>query len=119
MLDVLNGPIMLIFCFVGSILNFYAIYVLSSAVFPRKTFTALCIYSSINFHRKDDGILSPSSQRESVIIRKENRRSRIFIYLLWLTACDSFLLVCSIFNFSMPILVNDYGSVYMKTIPFW
>ena len=118
-MDILNGPIMLIFCFVGSILNFYAIFVLSSAVFPRKTFKTVRIYNSTSFRQRENSVRSLISQRENPITIMENRRSRIFIYLLWLTACDSFLLVCSIFNFSIPILINDYGSVYMKTIPFW
>ena len=118
MLDILNGQIMLIICFVGSILNFYAIYVLSVAVFPRKTFTTVYTQPNSTYvHRKDESVLSPTSHRS--FTKRKNRRSRIFIFLLWLTACDSFLLIFSIFNFSIPLLISDYGSIYIKSIPFW
>ena len=122
-LDILNGPIMLIICLIGSILNFYAIYVLSVAVFPKQTFATVYVQNA-NFVRRHDSfensaLSQTTSHRESAITRKTNRRSRIFIYLLWLTACDSFLLICSIFNFSIPLIINDYGFVFMKSIPIW
>ena len=111
---ILNGPVILIICIFGSILNIYAIYVLSTEVFPGKSsFKLNCSHS--NFNLKNSNASAP----ENPLVNKRIRRSRIFIYLIWLTGCDAFLLICSIFNFSIPILINDDGNYYMRSVPFW
>ena len=114
---ILNGPVILIICILGSILNIYAIYVLSTEVFPSKgSFKLYCNYSNCNLKNSKN---SYASEQGSTLVIKRIRRSRISIYLLWLTGCDAFLLICSIFNFSIPILINDYENYYMRYIPFW
>ena len=114
---ILNGPAILIICIIGLLLNGLTIYILSAVVFSRKFVTITqCNKSSV------DGDVDGTCPRPRLISpanMKKVRRPRIFVYLLWLMYCDIVLLACSVFNFSIPILINDYGNNYMKTIPFW
>ena len=120
MMYILNGPATLIICIIGMLLNGLTIYILSTVVFSRK-FVTITPYnkSSANIYETVDGTCSPRPRLISPANMKKVRRSRIFVYLLWLMYCDIVLLACSVFKFSIPILINDYGSNYMKTIPFW
>lgn len=110
----LNGPIILIVSIFGSLLNLYAIYALAIVVFPIRT-----AKNSTIIVRFDGNSFQSKGYIDSPIIKRKSKRSRIFIHLAWLTGCDVFLLVCSIFNFSIPVLIDNDGNFYMKTMPIW
>src|SRR3569623_1359078 len=116
---ILNGPVILIICIIGSILNIFAIYVLATQVFPTRGLFKMDSRYSINTLRMKKSRGSRVYRTESPCISKKIRRSRIFTHLIWLTGCDADLLICSIFNFSIPILINTNGNVYMRSIPYW
>jgi hypothetical protein len=117
----LNGPLLLLICLIGIFFNIIAIYVLCTAVFPSRVPSRSQLTNSHSLlksiYEMDESV---TKKNPTINIRmKKTQRSRISIYLLWLTGCDIALLICSIFNFSVPFFIDDSGNVYMKTISFW
>lgn len=145
LLNLINGPIMSTIFFMGIFLNALTIFILYSTKISAKKDS----YVNYNLRRKLSKTLTNATQDSSKTIliqeegkllfpvdkmilhrhdeiwhtkmlRKQLRRPKIYIYLLWMSGCDLTILGCAFMSFSIPTIF-DYASlgVYVKTVPIW
>jgi hypothetical protein len=148
--SLINGPIMSTIFFLGTFLNAVTIFILYRTKIPAKKDSYVINNSKRKLSRTltnttlrnttDSSISNTITQEERQLalpvdkmilhkhgeiwrmfmLRKQPRRPRIYIYLLWISSCDMAILGCAFMNFSIPTLF-DYNSLgaYAITVPIW
>jgi hypothetical protein len=115
----LYGPIMLATISIGVFFNLLSIYLLLykkesnqpnitlNNASPDVVLKKLVLHSHADLWR----------QRFQAQIKK--KRPRIYIYLLWITWCDTVLLVCALMNFALPTMLDSFAGFYAVLMPIW
>lgn len=131
----LCGPIMLVIVILGTIFNLVSIILLITNILRRKSATHEIVSNldSSTIHTRNDSVKSPSPlcpksptllRSPSIVKRTFSYRTitrsspKIYIYFLWLTCCDTLLLISSVFIYSVPMIFDCYSGNYAKLIPF-
>lgn len=110
--NVINGPLILLVVVFGVFFNSYAICILNFRMLSTKGFIrTLALRYSSSLVDSENGSSSSSGRRK--------RRPRIYIHFLWLTFCDTALLVSSLFMYAVPTIFDAYNTSYALAIPYW
>src|SRR5690242_18608983 len=110
--NLINGPLILFVVISGLFFNSYAICILNFRMLSTKGFLrSLALKYSSSLCDSDNGSSTSQGRRK--------RRPRIYIHFLWLTFCDTALLVSSMFMYAVPTIFDVYNGQYALAIPFW